>query len=343
MEDLLCTDTSTLKTTNFQDMLTVTIDRVLSMFSLTGGISIPSEFEGLPKVRTSVVDRQTLAVLYSNAKGQWTHSDERRHLVPDPSGKARIVLFQQDGKSVTLPPFFAQSSWIQFAVRPHGGWVAGRTRQHIASDVKADFAVYNSAGVIEAVFESGGNVGFLEISDNDLIWVGHEDEDPDHPEKLGGLSLFSPSGDEHIYSWFEGFEGSAEFGMAFWCCYALNVVGDTAWTQFYTDMLISRTEPDGSQQHWRCYPKGAAALIVQGDLIALAGRYGETQYDIMAYRLGEPPHAERIGQVRFSIKGDQPKYLDSITGKGDAFHIVHDNKWYRITLDDILARLPSPQ
>jgi hypothetical protein len=72
------------------------------MFSLKNGVSIPSEFEGLPKIRTSVVDHQTLAVLYSNAKGQWIHEEDRRRLVHDPSGEASIVLLNKDGSATPL-------------------------------------------------------------------------------------------------------------------------------------------------------------------------------------------------------------------------------------------------
>ena len=32
-------------------------------------------------------------------------------------------------------------------------------------------------------------------------------------------------------------------------------------------------------------------------------------------------------------------YQPWIDGKGDTFHLVHDNKWYRLTLDEVLARL----
>ena len=32
-------------------------------------------------------------------------------------------------------------------------------------------------------------------------------------------------------------------------------------------------------------------------------------------------------------------YQPWIDGKGDTFHVVHDNRWYRLTLDEVLARL----
>jgi hypothetical protein len=314
----------------------------LPPIALKNGIEIPEMFEGLKRVQTSIVDRQTLAVLYSNAKPQWTWVDKRRQLTPDPAGQARIVLFDEMGQSKILAAFEISTSWVHFAMLPTGGWVVARSKREIAKSAH-DTIIYDAGGNRIQGFDAGSAIGFLQTTASGQIWIGHEDDDPGDKAKWGGLSLFSPGGEERLYSWFKGFEGSPDFGMAFWCCYALNVTGEAAWTQFYTDMLVSRTEPDGSQQHWRCWPKGAVALIVQGDVIALAGRYDETQNDIMAYRLGEPPHATSLGQLRFSIEGEQPKCLDSITGKGDTFHIVHDNKWYRITLDDILARLPPPQ
>jgi len=323
--------------------LTLLKANLLNGLVLTDGIQLPGELEGLRFVSASPVDRATLAALYSDARGQWTHVDKKFQWIDDPSGMAQIVLFKSDGRTEALPRFGVQSAWLSFAMLPGGGWVVSRTRREIVGGSDHDSVIHGADGRPLHRFNAGGAAAFLQASNDGAIWIGHEDDDPDREAKMGGLSLFSAMGEEHFYSWFPGFEGTPKFGMAFWCCYALNVVGETAWTQFYTDMLVSRTEPDGSQRHWRCYPKGAAALIVRDDLIALAGRYDETQYDIIAYRLGEPPGSDYLGQLRFTIDGQQPKYLGFIEGKGDTFHIVHDRRWHRITMDDVLSRLSPPQ
>lgn len=84
---------------------------------------------------------------------------------------------------------------------------------------------------------------------------------------------------------------------------------------------------------------GAVALAIRDSILARVGRSNENRYRISAFRLKEPPHSECLGRLEFDIEGQQPKYQPWIDGKGDTFHIVHDNRWYRIALDDVLSSL----
>jgi hypothetical protein len=207
-----------------------------------------------------------------------------------------------------------------------------------------DTTIYNSEGDIIGAFDAGGHIGFVQTSEDGAIWVGHEDDDPDAKDKMGGLSLFSPEGSEVFYHAFPGLPDTPnDDGMPFWCCYALNVIGKSAWAQHYTSMLITRFETDGSAKSWATESNGAVALAIRDSIVARIGRYDENQYKISVFRLMEAPQSEPLGVVHFDIEGQKPKYIKWVDGKGDTFHVVHDNKWYRITLDDILALLPNPQ
>jgi len=315
----------------------------VSTISLTNGIELPETFDGLPRIGTSIVDSNTLAALYSNASTQWLWEGKEVKLVPDPSGDARIVLFDRAGLAQPLPRARIQSSWIVFAVSPKGGWVAGRTARKITSGELRDTTIYGPAGEIISLFDAGGGTEFLQTCEDGSFWIGYGDEESFDDAKLGGVSYFAVDGSEVFNRDFAARADTPENdGMPFSCCYALNVIGQSAWTQHYTSMLITRFDTDGSERSWVTETNGAVALAIGDGIVARVGRYNENQYRISAFRLQEPPHSDFIGCVEFDIEGQQPKYQPWIDGKGDTLHVVHDNKWYRLTLDDILARLPIP-
>ncbi|MGL4635868.1 MAG: hypothetical protein ACRCWF_07810 [Beijerinckiaceae bacterium] len=310
------------------------------MLSLSNGLPIPPSFEGLQRIQTSVVDRQTLAVLYSDAKPQWTGVDQSWQMTPDPSGNARIVLINEMGQSKILPMFQIPTRWVYFAVLPNGGWVIARSCQEIATG-NHDTTIYGADGNCIQTFYAGGAIGFLQTTTSDQIWIGHVDDCQDTKAKLGGISFFAPDGAEQFHHDLQGFPDTPNNnGMAFWCCYALNVIGTSAWAQHYTSMAITRFEPDGSAKSWATVNNGVAALAVRGSTIASVGRYDETQYKISVFSLLEAPKSKRLKIVYFDIEGQKAENIQWIDGKGDTFHIVHDDKWYRITLDDVLERLP---
>jgi hypothetical protein len=292
------------------------------MFDLNDGFELPTEVEGLPLLAVSAFRNDSLAILYGKA------------------GEGRILLAEQGSKLRQLPSFPLHSTWVKFTMTSDGGWVVGH--RHKTSDPATDCQSYGSNGTKRLHFDGGGAIGFMQTTEKGAIWIGHEDDDPSSEAKMGGLSLLSAQGEEKIYSWFRGFEGDAEFGMAFWCCYALNVIGETAWTQFYVPMYLSRTEPDCTQEHWLCLPHGAAALAIQNDLVAFIGRYDERQFEIAAYKLLAPPDSESLGLFSFTIRGKRPKFIDHVDGRGDTIHIVHDNIWYRYSMAQILAFI-APQ
>jgi hypothetical protein len=312
----------------------------MSTISLTNGIALPETFDGLPRIGTSIVDSNTLAALYSNASAQWLKAGEEWKAVPDPSGNALIVLFDRSGQTKTLPGFRIQSAWVVFAVKPEECWVVGRTSRNMGNGELRDAAVYDSAGDVIDLIDAGGGVAFIQMSEDGSFWIGHDDDDQSDGAKRGGISYFGTgAGKDFRREWDGSGKPEGDDGMPFWCCYALNVIGRSAWTQHYTSMLITRFDPDGSERSWVTENNGAVALTIKNGIVARVGRYNENQYRISAFRLQEPPRSEFIGRLEFDIEGEKPKYQPWIDGKGDTFHIVHDNKWYRLTLDEVLARL----
>ncbi len=313
----------------------------MKTISLTDGVVLPEMFEGLPRIATAVVDTDVLAALYSDASPQWTWVEGEAELVADPSGDALIVLVNRNGRTTPLPRFCIQSRWVVFAMMPEGGWVVGRTARNIATHAPHDTVLHDSTGKPIRSIDAGSGVALLQTSADGSFWIGHDDEEPPDA-KFGGVSHFLANGDEAFYR--DCKPGPVkpdeiDTPIPFACCYALNVVERSAWTQHYDSMLISRFEPDGRAQHWMTEFNGAAALAVGGPIIARMGRYDDRQHEVSVFSLGEQPRSEFLGRISFDVDGWQPKYPDWIDGKGDTFHIVHDSKWYRITLDDILSHI----
>lgn len=302
------------------------------MFNLTGGTAVCSENEGLPLVSFSPVDEQTVALLYSNAQGLGRFVENNWIPHPAPQGRARIVLLDARGEKKDLPYFELPNAWARFSMLPSGGWVVAH--QTVTSGKKSpDARIFSAGGALRKHFETGGAVEFMQLSSEGDIWIGHGDEGS-ISEKLGGLSRFSQEGRAGQYIEFDGSKTSYQSEMSYWCCYALNVVGEQAWTQFYSDMLVSCHETGGSSKQWQCWNKGASAIIAKGNMIALAGRYGETRFEIRLYQLKESPTSQFKGSTRFVIDDRKPEYF-SIEGKCDVFHILCENRWYRARMDEL--------
>ncbi|WP_038359666.1 hypothetical protein [Bosea sp. UNC402CLCol] len=311
------------------------------MISLANGIELPKVFDGLRRIQTSVVDTNVLAALYSNASPQWLNVGEEWKMVPDPSGDALIVLFDQAGQAKPLRKFRIQSAWVVFAVRPQGGWLVGRTSRRIGTEDVRDTTIYDAEGEAIHLLNGGGAIAFIQVSKDGSFWIGHDDEDRSDGAKLGGITYFAASGAELFHHNWTGPDHVD--GMPMWCCYALNVIEGSGWAQYYDSMLIRRFEADGSARSWMTENNGATALAVKDGIVARIGRYDENRYRISVFRLLEPPNSEFIGRLEFDIEGERPKYLNSVDGKGDTFHIVHDDKWYRLTWREMLAHLPASQ
>ncbi len=313
------------------------------MISLTNGVELPSMFDGLPRIQTAIVSEDTLAALYSNALGQSQRAGDEWHVVPDPSGDALIVLFDRAGLASPLPRFRIQSSWVVFAMRLQGGWVVGRTSRTIGTGDVRDTTIYDNKGDVIHQVDGGGAIAFLQTNENGSFWIGHDDEDRSEGAKLGGMSFFAADGSEAFYHDLTGPNPQGDDGMGFWCCYALNVVNGVAWAQHYESMLVTRFEADRRASSWVTENNGAVALAIKEGLVARIGRYDENRYRIAVYRLQEAPTSELVGRLEFDIEGKRPRYLHWVDGKSDSFHIVHDDKWYRLALDDILTRLSASQ
>lgn len=157
----------------------------------------------------------------------------------------------------------------------------------------------------------------------------------DAPPALGacGLARFSP---DLQPDWrYPSSVDDAWRAISDW--YALNVDGDTAWTSYYTDFPIVRVH-EGVLTGWNNDVTGANALAVGGSRVAL---YGGSRPDHDRLAVGN------ISGDRLHITGEYRVVLPDgrrlpdkahVIGRGPDLHILTDNDWYRLNLQDIPAR-----
>src|SRR5215831_11736294 len=100
-------------------------------------------------------------------------------------------------------------------------------------------------------------------------------------------------------------------------CYALTLDGFTLWCCPYTDFPIVKVERD-EVRRWRNKVAGARALAVEGDLVLLAGGYGDQAERIALLRLGDD-QAHQIGKWQFQRSDRNAARL--LQGRGETLHI----------------------
>lgn len=311
----------------------------MKVVDLNQGTPVPTEIDGLTFVCASPLNANQLAVLYSDAKpdGVWVEGDgeSKWQFIEDPSGKALIALLSVDGSAVLLPRFNVGSRWLKFAMLPNGGWCVGRSDTQPKDSSSNDVCVFDRFGTQIANLNSSWATEFVQSSKDGHIWIGHNDEGP---VNLGGITCLGADGSFRYYIDLAGVIGTpTDDGMPFWCCYALNALENTCWAQHYTSMLMTEFHPDGTAVSWHTENNGALAIAVAPPLLARIGRYEPNKLTISVFKLGKAPTSKRVATIGITIKGASPKDIDSVEGKSDTFHFVHDNVWYRLSISDILA------
>ena len=119
-----------------------------------------------------------------------------------------------------------------------------------------------------------------------------------------------------------GEEDGPDFGLASWCCYALNVTDEAIWTQYYTQMLVTKIGSDGSISRWRPLRRGARALAIAGRRIGLLGRYDPFADTLFVYRLEQPPKSKVAAILRILCGGVPLTADDEVIGRGDTLYSV---------------------
>lgn len=203
--------------------------------------------------------------------------------------------------------------------------------------------VYDASGTVLREETLGDGIEHVQTTSRGETWVGYFDEgvlgnfgwgEPDGQAPVGapGLIRFSPG---LTAEWRHPAYGEDPWG-GISDCYALNVDGDTAWTCYYTDFPVVRIH-DGAVTGWHNDVGGVKALAVGGSRVALYRGYGDDRHRLVLGELsGDRLHP--TGEYRLVQPDGSPlPRAAQVFGRGPDLHIVVDDTWLRLALEDISA------
>jgi hypothetical protein len=264
---------------------------------------------------------------------------------PDPRARrpvtARVTVHAPEPISVTtIPGLPLAHPTVQ--PLPHGRMlvVAARARWRPEGPDR-NAIVYDADGNVLAEETLGDGIEHVLTTGAGDVWVGYFDEgvygnygwgDTGAPSPLGacGLARFSP---DLRPDW--RYPSSDSPWGAISDCYALNVDGETAWTAYYTGFPIVRIQ-EGVLTGWD-NDVTAKALAVGGSRVALYGGY-RPDYDRLAVGDLSGERLRITGEYRIVLPdGRSLPGSAYVVGRGPDLHILTDDDWYRLNLEDIPA------
>jgi hypothetical protein len=195
--------------------------------------------------------------------------------------------------------------------------------------------IYDSQGQIEASGTVGDGVQHVMTTPSGQIWIGYFDEGifgnygwgSPGPEPLGvwGLVRFNSDFDR---TW----QFTTDAAPRIDDCYALNVIGEGAWTCYYSDFPIVRIS-DEKVRPWTNSVTRSAAIVVGGSNVALVGGGRDDRSRYVVGPLGQDSfEATRTAQVVLPDGSPLPGNAREI-GRGNELHVIVDNTWYKLTLE----------
>lgn len=250
----------------------------------------------------------------------------RRRKRPDLwTGRARLAVFNETGLSDTieipLVPYpkidrFPDGSWLVVCPRARGNEKNART--------------LGSNGTQTSAFHLGDGIEQIRCAPDGSIWVAYFDEGVfGSSVGTGGIVQFGLDR-QRMWSYNDPTRNRQSFVDD---CYALNLSGSSLWTCFYSDFPIVRIE-GGKEKLWSNDVSGAKALAVEGNLVVLAGGYGDDARKISLLQLDQTK-AQVLGSYNCEDIGN----ADLLVGQSSALHLVKSSEWMRISVSDVTVKI----
>ncbi|GAA1299891.1 hypothetical protein Psi02_77280 [Planotetraspora silvatica] len=207
---------------------------------------------------------------------------------------------------------------------------------------ESNAAVYDAEGQLLRKGVLGDGIEDVQTTPTGEIWVSYFDEGvygnrgwgkADSPAPIGspGLIRFTP---ELGIAWHYPYDG--EFHEIS-DCYALNVTGEEAWAYYYTDFPIVRVRA-AAVDGWSTEVRGAHALVVADDRVALVGGYDEHRHRVVAGCIrGEAFSASRPARLVMPDARPVPRAA-TILGRGSELHVVAGHRWLKLGFEDLDTR-----
>ncbi|MEV6159912.1 hypothetical protein AB0L53_57205 [Nonomuraea sp. NPDC052129] len=200
-------------------------------------------------------------------------------------------------------------------------------------------AIFDADGKLLREGVLGDGIADVQTTLSGDIWVSYFDEgvygnfgwgEAGSPAPIGSPGLIRFRSDLDL-TWRYPYDG--EFG-AISDCYALNVTGDEAWAYYYTDFPIVRIRA-AAVAGWSTEVRGAHALVVADDRVALVGGYNEHRHRVVAGSIqGEAFSADRATRLVMPDGRPVPKTA-TILGRGSELHVVAGPSWLKLGFEDL--------
>lgn len=302
-------------------------------------VSIPPLPEGWRAIHYAVLADGALAIVGADADLSGAAAGQPHDAAAE--SRARIWIF--DGDALAAGPVFPLLTPYPRVDRfPDGRWLVASARAHDERNAR----ILASDGGELGRIRLGDGIERLRIDTGGRIWVGWFDEGVfgnedwrapglPGPPSVAGVGVFDDSG---------RFLPTRDYArpLPIAECYALNVVGESAYACTYMDFPIIRMSVGEAEQCWPSELDGPRALAVRPPFVLAAGGYGEESDRAVLVRLGTH-QAATIGEWRLPLRLRYPKDVDFFDGRGSVISAVRQGVWHRWRIDDFIAasRLPA--
>lgn len=322
---------------------------------------LPTLISGWQSVCYNVLADGTLAVLVTDAditgEQQRLEATDQAGSRPESSSNmaeliahanAQIWTAIANGPWMVGPSFPLETAYPQFARFGDGRWLIVATRTQDEPNAR----VLGSDGDLLARFMLGDGIEHIAIDTEERIWVGWFDQgifgnrgwslaDHEWPPSSNGIGRFTDDGDVlPLPAWPTGVGPIDD-------CYALSVIGASAWVCPYMNFPLMHLVPGGKPRWWRSRVSGAEAIAIDGDYAVLAGGYtaDANRLALIAIRgSGAGEYAPLRATWRLPLRRLPPSEStpgrvwhrpDLLTGCDDTIHLVDDGTWYRWRIQDL--------
>jgi hypothetical protein len=200
----------------------------------------------------------------------------------------------------------------------------------------ANAIVLNANGSVaqQAVF--GDGIGHVLATESGKIWVGYFDEGVygnygwgggRGPEPIGAPGIVRFAADLRPEWRYPGNDEADPIDD----CYALNVVGESAWSTYYASFPVVRVADDAVRS-WPGCGAAAHAMMVDGARCVLVGGYREDHDRLLAGNLDRG----HFRSYRLTLPGGRalPDNV-RVIGRGTDLHVFAETIWFRLHLDDL--------
>ncbi|MEV4370634.1 hypothetical protein AB0J71_26435 [Nonomuraea sp. NPDC049637] len=206
---------------------------------------------------------------------------------------------------------------------------------------ESNAAVYDADGKLLRKGVLGDGIADVQTTLSGDIWVSYYDEGVFGSSGWGEKGSPTPIGSPRLIrfgadlapAWRYPYDG--EFG-AISDCYALNVSGNEAWAYYYIDFPLVRVRA-GAVAGWSTQVRGAHALVVAGDRVALVGGYGEHRRRVVTGSIkGEGLSVDRPTRLVMPDGRPVPRTA-AVLGRGSELHVVVGTTWLKVGFEDLAS------